>query len=234
MMRWRRPRYGLNRRIFLPKIPPVAFVLLFLALLFFFLFSIVEKNLAPTIIEIAESRANLIATETIHRVLYEKVLANVNYNDLVFVHKDTQQRITMMQANTIKISRLVSQANLDIKEALDNLKDESFKIPLGQTLGSQILAYYGPRINVKIAPIGTVNVKFVDEFQQAGINQVRHILYLNIQTSVRIVIPLATKGVTVNNQIPIAETIIVGEVPNTYFGVESGILKDLNKTILND
>lgn len=185
------------------------------------LFSIIERNLKPTIIAIAETRAHLIATETIHRVLYEKVLANVNYNDLVFIHKDTEQRITMMQANTIRISRLVSQANLDIKKALDDLSAQSFDIPLGQTLGSKLLANYGPRITVKIMPIGSVNVTFIDKFQQAGINQVRHILYLNIETSVKIVVPLTTEGVIVNNQIPIAETIIVGEVPHTYFGIDS-------------
>lgn len=198
-----------------------------LTILSIYLFVIIEKNLKPTIIQISESRAHLIATEAIHKVLYEKVLNDVNYNDLVYVHKDTQLRITMMQANTIKINRIVSQANLEIKNTLLNLSDESFQIPLGQTLGSQILANYGPRINVKIVPVGTVDVKFLDEFQQAGINQVRHILYLNVATTVKIVVPLATKGITVSNQIPIAETIIVGQVPETYLGVQLDSLKDL-------
>jgi sporulation protein YunB len=191
----------------------------------------VERNLKPAIMAMAESRANLVATETIHRILYERVLANVNYNDLVYVHKDAQQHITMMQANTIKISRIVSQAGLEIKEMLKGLKDENLYIPMGQALGSRILANYGPRIKVGIVPVGTVNVEFDDEFQQAGINQVRHILYLNIKTIVTIVIPTDSKSVTVNNRVPIAETIIVGQVPSTYFGVESGLLRGLNPGI---
>ena len=197
------------------------------AALVLLIFGIVEKNLKPTIVQIAESRASLIATETIHRVLYDKVLANVNYNELIFVHKDSEQRITMMQANTIKISRIVSQANIEIKDALENLEDEIIQIPFGQIFGSQLFANFGPRINVKLSPVGKVNVNFIDEFQEAGINQVRHILYLNIETNIRIVVPLATEGVTVNNQVPIAETIIVGQVPNTYFGVETGLLSKL-------
>lgn len=234
MVRWSRSRYFFRRRFHPPKIPKYLLAMVITALLAFLVFAVIERNLKPTIISIAETRAHLIATETIHHVLYDKVLANVNYNDLVFVHKDTQQRITMMQANTIKISRLVSQANLGIKEALDSLKEQSFQIPLGQTLGSKILANYGPRINVKILPIGSVDVSFIDEFQQAGINQVRHILYLNINTTVKIVVPLTTEGVTVNNQIPIAETIIVGEVPDTYFGLDSGILKGIDNMLSNE
>ncbi len=229
MARWRKTKYGLRRRIFFLRIPRFFIVILCLAVLIFLLFTIVEKNLKPTIVQIAEARASLVATETIHRILYEEVLANVNYNELIYVHKDSEQRITMMQANTVKISRIVSQANLEIQEALKNLKDETIQIPLGQTLGSQLLANRGPRISVKLSPVGTVNVNFIDEFQQAGINQVRHILYLNIETTIQIVVPLVTKGVVVNNQVPIAETIIVGQVPSTYFGIETGLLKGLTQ-----
>lgn len=232
MSRWRKPRYILRPRRyrrFKLGIPRFAIVLVFLIILGFLIFNVLENNLSSAIFTMAESRAHLVATETIHRILYDKVLSNVNYNDLVYVHKDTQQRITMMQANTIKINRIVSQANLEIKEMLTSLNNETLYVPLGQALGSQILASYGPKIKVGIIPVGTVDVKFLDQFQQAGINQVRHILYLNIQTVVTIVLPTASRSVTVENQIPIAETIIVGEVPDTYLGVGSGIIKALEE-----
>lgn len=230
MARWRKPRRNVLRFLYYFRFNKKIIALILLIVFFLILFKTVERNITPALLTMAESRAHLIATDTIHRILYEKVLANVSYNDLVYIHKDTQQRITMMQANTIKISRIVSQANIEIKDKLRNLDEENLYIPLGQALGSQILASYGPKIKVKIIPVGTVDVKFYDEFQQAGINQVRHILYLNIQTVVTIVIPTASKGVTVDNQIPIAETIIVGEVPNTYFGVESGLITGKTNT----
>ncbi len=206
---------------------PKSLISLLILIMCVYIFSIVEKNLKPTIVQIAETRAHVIATEAINTVLYEKVLADVNYNDLILVHKDSQQRITMMQANTIRISRIISQANLEIKECLKQLDDERFQIPLGQTLGSQLLANYGPRINVNIVPIGTVDIKCLDEFQQAGINQVRHILYLDIEATVKIVVPLVTESVVVANKIPIAETVIVGEVPDTYLGIQTPLAKGL-------
>lgn len=222
-----RPKYRLPQRYHHWKFPTKAVIAIALILIILLSFSVVERNLTPAILTMAETRAHQIATETIHRILYERVLANVSYNDLVFVHKDNQQRITMMQANTIKISQIISQANLEIKERLRSLQQEAVYVPLGQVLGSRILANYGPKIKVEIIPVGTVNVQFHDEFQQAGINQARHILYLNIHTVVSIVMPTASRSVAIDNQVPIAETIIVGEVPNTYFGVESGLVEGL-------
>jgi len=220
--RWFKSRSAFKRSGFkrgkrlTPRILIVTIILVLCGLYFFY---IIDRNLKPTIIQIAQSRAHIIATEAMNNALYEKVLSNTEYEDLMMIHKDAQQRVTIMQANTIKISRIVSEANLAIKETLKNLQGETFKIPLGQALGSPLLAHYGPDVNVKIIPVGTVNVGFVDRFQEAGINQVRHILYLNIETTVKIVVPLVTENVVVNNQIPIAETIIIGEVPNTYFGL---------------
>lgn len=228
MRRWKKSHYSLSRYRKRSKLPTILLILiLIITLTVVYLFSIVERNLHPTIVQMAESKANLIANEAIHKVLYEKVLADINYSDLIHVHKDTQQRITMMQANTIKISRIVSQANLEIKDSLRHLEDETFDIPLGQALDSQILANYGPKIKVKIVPVGTVDVRFRDGFEEAGINQVRHILYLDIKTTVKIVVPLVTKDIAVDNRIPIAETIIVGDVPQTYFGLSNDNMNDI-------
>jgi len=224
MTRWKKSRLRGLRRGGLPlKIRGIYAGMISVVLLCFILFAIMENNLKPTIVNIAEARASLIATETIHRVLYEKVLADVNYSELVYIHKDDRQQITMLQANTVKINKIVSLANLEIKDALASLEDEVIKIPFGQTFGTQLFANYGPRISVRLSPVGTVKVTFNDELQQAGINQVRHILYLNIETTIRIVVPLATEGVSVNNRVPIAETVIVGQVPNTYLSLETGL-----------
>ncbi|MDD2212866.1 MAG: sporulation protein YunB [Clostridia bacterium] len=227
MPHWYKSRRGLKRGMI--KIPRILIILIILGLCGVYLFQVIDRNLKPTIIQIAESRAHILATETMNNALYEKILTNTEYEDLMTIHKDSQQRVTLMQANTLKISRILSEANLAIKEALKNLQEETFKIPLGQALNSPLLAHCGPNIKVRLIPVGTVNVRFVDSFQEAGINQTRHILYLNINTTVKIVVPLVTENVVVNNQVPIAETIIIGEVPNAYLGLGSSLsMKDLD------
>jgi sporulation protein YunB len=176
-----------------------------------------NQNLRTSISVIASARAHQIATETINRALYETVLADVRYEDLVLVHKDRDDHVTMMQADAIRISRIVTEAGVEIKKALKKIEEESFTIPIGQILGMDLLASRGPRLEVRVIPMGTVNVFTSEMFEQAGINQVKHALCLNVEAEVRIVIPLVQETMEVSTKIPIVENIIVGQVPGAYF-----------------
>ena len=94
-------------------------------------------------------------------------------------------------------------------------------------MNSPILARYGPQLKVSIEPIGTVSVDFKTSFESAGINQTRHTIYLEAKTQVKVVIPLTTSTKEVKVKIPICETIIVGEVPESYVNVPPEIVPDL-------
>ena len=185
-------------------------VLVFLLMLF-----IVERNLKPTIKEIGEAKARQIATEAVNSAVKYKIADSVNYHDLVVVQKDSQGRVVLMQPNIVRINQLASDTTLSINDALKDLQNEKFSIPLGQVLGSQLMANYGPHIKVSIYPIGTVQTIVTDQFEE-GINQTRHRLYLNIQSQVKVVVPLITSQVKVSTQVPVTDTIIVGQVPDTY------------------
>jgi sporulation protein YunB len=177
----------------------------------------VNRNLRATISVIAAARAHQIATEAVNRALYERVLADVRYDDLILVHKDRDDHITMMQADAIRISRIVAEAGVEVKGALKKIEEENFSIPIGQILGLDLLASRGPRLEVQVIPMGTVNTFTTEVFEQAGINQVKHALCLNVETEIKIVVPLVQDVVRVSVKLPIAESVIVGQVPNAYF-----------------
>lgn len=209
----------LNQPRFSAKIVVVVIVL---ALIVIIPFTIMERNLKPTILAIASAYAEQIAVDAIQNAVNEKVAKTVEYKDLIFIRTDNRGRIVLMQANTIRINNLAAETTLDIQKSLAKLEGKVIPIPLGQVLQSQLLASYGPKIKVTLVPIGTVKVKVIDDFQQAGINQTRHRLYLNVYGKVKIVIPMASDYVEVASQVPIAETIIVGEVPQTYLNLDLG------------
>lgn len=198
----------------------IIVALLILVLIIVVPFSVVESNLKPTILAIAKAEAEQIAMRAIQDAVNEKVAKSVEYKDLIFIRTDNRGRVVLMQANTIKINSLAAETTLDIQKSLARLEGRAIPIPIGQVLKSQLLAAYGPKINVTLVPIGTVKVKVVDDFQQAGINQTRHRLYLNVYGKVKIIIPLVSESVEVESQVPIAETIIVGEVPQTYLTLD--------------
>ncbi|MHB9096111.1 MAG: sporulation protein YunB [Eubacteriales bacterium] len=204
-----------------PRFPiKILVVVIILVLIVLIPFGIVEINLKPTILAVAKAHAEQIAVQAIQNAINEKVAKSVEYKDLIFIRTDNRGRVVLMQANTIKINSLAADTTLDIQKSLAKLEGKVIPIPIGQVLKSQLLAAYGPKIRVTLVPIGTVKVKVIDDFQQAGINQTRHRLFLNVTGKVKIIIPLVSEYVEVSSQVPIAETIIVGEVPQTYLNVD--------------
>lgn len=195
-------------------------VVAILVMMVFSPFYILEHNLKPTIIAVAKAHADQVAVTAIQDAVNDKVAKSVEYKDLIFIRTDNRGRIVLMQANTVKINSLAAETTLEIQKTLAKLQGEVMYIPLGQVLNSQLLAAYGPKIKVTLVPLGTVSVKVINDFQQAGINQTRHRLYLNVSAKVRIVIPLVSDEITVTSQVPIAETVIVGEVPQTYLNLD--------------
>lgn len=198
------------------KFPYVTSIIVAFILIFFYLLWFVELHLKPTLMTIAETRATLIATQSINKVINEKVSNKIDPQTLIIVKVDNQGRVVLIQPNTMEINKLAAEATIQVQEVLERLSEEKIKIPIGQVLGSQFLASMGPPVTVTIIPMGTVQVKVVDKFEQAGINQTKHMVYLIATTQVKIVVPLVSKSVSVDTQVPVAEYVVVGEVPSTY------------------
>lgn len=179
-------------------------------------FWMIETHLKPTLLTIAEAKATLLATQSINNVISESVNLGIDPQKLVNVTLDSRGRVVLIQSNTMEFNKIAADTTIKVQNSLKELGEEKITIPMGQILGSQLLASVGPNIVVTIIPIGTVQVKVVDKFEQAGINQTKHMVYLMATTQIRIVVPLVSKSVSVNTQVPIAEYVVVGEVPGTY------------------
>lgn len=210
-----------------------------IGLIFLFAYALwfMEQHLKPALISIAEARATQIATQSINDVIYEKVSGDINSESLVMVKLDQQGRVVFIQPNTVEMNKLSSDATLRIQAVLKNLSEEKIDIPLGQAFGNPLFAALGPRVSVTVIPIGTIEVKFLDKFEQAGINQTKHRIFLSATARVNIVVPLVSKEVIVNTQIPVTEYVVVGDVPSTYVQIpmaaEEQESKRINDTKIN-
>lgn len=178
----------------------------------------VERNLRPVVLNMAEAKSIALATRLINEAMNEATDGRVNYEDLMNVICDAQGRVSMVQANTVRMND-VSTAVVNAAEAqLDSMRTEAVGIPLGSALGSQVLAASGPVIPVQVVPIGGVQTEFHTEFETSGINQTRHKIYMTVTAWIRVVIPTQAREVEVSNNLLLAESIIVGDVPNSFVG----------------
>jgi sporulation protein YunB len=192
----------------------VIFIPLFILAGFFY----AEHRLRPALHEISRARAVQIATQSINKAVREQVVQHIRYEDLITVKVDNRGRVVLMQPNTGEINRLAAEATIAVQKELEKTSRTRIHIPLGQLLGSQVMAGRGPDIPIEVIPAGAVESRVFDRFEQAGINQTRHKIYLEIQTRVRIVIPLTFANAEVRTEVPLAEAVIMGEVPQVYFG----------------
>lgn len=183
----------------------------------------VDRKLRPTIVTISEVRARAITTETINDAIKNKLKENVDYNDLIFVKYDNEGKVTLMQANTILMNNIAAELALEVQNKLKELSKTSIKVPLRNAFDIHIVNL--PSLNVKIIPQGSVVVDFATEFEASGINQTRHRIYIIVVTDIKMAAPLVSESIRITTNLPIAETIIVGDVPEQYINVpREGIL----------
>ncbi|HHW06708.1 MAG TPA: sporulation protein YunB [Clostridia bacterium] len=199
------------------KIKPKMVLLIIIAVLFLSLFY-VERALRHTVIALAEAEAVWHATHAINSAVLEEVSANISYGDLIQPEKDINNQVIFMQINTMLVNRIKSEAEIAIQASLRQLEQKKIGIPLGQVSGAKLLSNLGPMLRVVVVPMGIVHIDVEDSFEAAGINQTRHRIYLNVRSDVRVVFPLLDREVPVKTQIPIADAIIVGPVPQVYLG----------------
>ncbi len=182
-------------------------------------FIFIDREIMPTVQTIGELKAQELTTRAVNQAVSIVLENGVEYTDLISIREDIEGNITMMQANTMTMNKVASDVALTIQEHLKQIKTASDRIPLGNALGSQLLAQYGPKIKITVTPLGMVDVNFGTEFEQSGINQTRHRIFLIITTNVRVIVPFSSKPIEVISYVPLAETIIVGRVPHNYFQV---------------
>ena len=165
----------------------IIFIILFIVSVLIGTFLYIDRTLRPTITVLAETKALEIANKSINKSVADVVKGQINYQDLMDVRLDSSGKITMIQANTVLMNTIASDVALDIQDELKKIKSTSYYIPIGTALGSPILAKYGPKLKVSIEPIGTVTVNFKTDFESSGINQTRHIIYIDVNTKGRVV-----------------------------------------------
>lgn len=194
-------------------LPPLSvLVIIFMATVLI----IADMRIKGSVLEIAQSEAQIQAIEIVNQAVNDKIVAVTDYQDIVSIHKDNQGRIIMIQANTVILNQIMANTVREVTASLKGLAGQTISIPLGQVTGSVLLAAYGPRLNVRVIPAKQVTVEVENRFEQAGINQTRHLIYFKINSRIKIAVPLVDKEIQVANTIPLADTIIVGSVPDTY------------------
>ena len=168
-----------------------------------------------------ESMATTRVSNTVNRIVFEAVneaieSGEITYDQLISFEKDNDGKITAVHSNMAACNRLQVEILDIILARIDQVSARELSIPVGSLTGSALLAGRGPRIKVRMESVGSSSARFENEFTSAGINQTNHRIVLHIDVSVAILLPGFTTATQVSNAVTVAETVIVGTVPDTY------------------
>ena len=141
---------------------------------------------------------------------------NIQYDRMVYFEKDLNGRITALKTNMSEVNRLKTDILNIINDEILALDTADLGIPLGSLLLPEILLGKGPKIPVQILAIRNSDASFESAFSEAGINQTLQQLTMHISVDVAILVLGETESFSVSSQVVVAETVIVGQVPETY------------------
>lgn len=173
----------------------------------------------PSIIALCKVKSESLASKVSSSAVQE-VMSGLGYLDLVTLERDNDGNILALRANVIEMNKISSRIGGLIQEKYSTLEDMYIKIPIGNFTGNELLAGSGPKIVVKIVPVGTVSTDYKTEFISTGINQTRHRVYLEIKSKMTIIAPFTNKTVEVVDNVNVAETVLIGNVPETFYNLE--------------
>ncbi len=195
------------------------FIFIFIVFILVQSFLAIQNNLRPTIIALAQAKAKVLATEAINQAINQNIAKESRYEHLIFIQKDNEGNVILAEVNNMELARIQSLTTMNVQSVLKDLEKQQIKVPLGQVLGSEILANLGPKIPITLVPIGTVTAKMEQSFQSSGINIVSHQVGIDITATVHIVIPFIKTEVKVNTYTPIATATFFGRVPETVINL---------------
>lgn len=193
------------------------FSILVMLLIGGFTFYNLFKSLNPIFESLCLEKARLIGTNIINEAS-NVALDDIDYKDILKIEKDENNNV--LKTDVVVINKIASDVALEAEKNFQNLKNETIQIPMGALLGNKYLAGIGPNINIKVIPTGNVLTEIKNEFETKGINQTVYRIYLELTCKVSVVSQYKTIQEDITSQILLVETLIVGDVPDSYYNLE--------------
>lgn len=199
---------------FLKRMIVLLVILSILAGVGVFLF---RQRYQQVILHLAETQVKNATSDLINDAIDRQIeLGNIHYDRIVYFEKDLDGRITALKTNMSEVNRLKTDILNLINDEILSVDTADLGVPLGSLFMPEFLSGKGPSIPVQILSIRNSDASFKSHFSEAGINQTLQQITMDVSVDVAVLVLGETDNFTVSSQVVVAETIIVGDVPDTF------------------
>ncbi|MCM1299542.1 MAG: sporulation protein YunB [Firmicutes bacterium] len=184
---------------------------------------LIDIRIRPIIEQTAIYQSKILATRIINEAVYSQLDdRDFKYDGLITLTFGDDNSVSSIESNMVNINKLKAKINNSVNEQLSKIDQYDLSVAMGTVSGFYSFYNQGPLIPIKVLPEGYVETLLISSFESAGINQTLHRILVDIKVDISAIIPGYTASGTVHTQYVIAETVIVGSVPNAYTHVISG------------
>jgi sporulation protein YunB len=218
----------------------IVFIILLVIIVTSFFLSFVNKRVSPILLDFAEIKIKKLATLVINRAISKQIASGIELDKLIITTKNNAGEIQSIDFDPIIVNRVLNQATNVVQinlKALEEgnihmieLPDDDFigydkeklkrgivyEIPLGAVTKNSLLSNIGPKIPVRFSMVSGVNGNIKTRIKSYGINNAMIEIFIRIEISEKVILPLTSKKVTVSNDVPVAIKIIQGKIPEYY------------------
>lgn len=174
----------------------------------------VQPQLKSVCVSLAKNEISQIVDSEVQKVMLEELFT---YDKVVNISRDEQGRVTSVSTNAGFINKFTNDLGIEVGNALDELCVSEHYIYLSSIAGSGFFNGRGPKIPVRFCPISVAGADITHRFEEAGINQTLHTVDLTVNVEMEVLAPFAYSRIEASSSMPIAQTLIVGLVPQSYF-----------------
>ena len=176
-----------------------------------------RRQYTGDIVSLAQTQVRNSTSDLINDAINRQIESgNIQYDRIVYFEKDLEGRITALKTNMSEVNRLKTEILNRINEDILAMDADQLGIPLGSLVLPEVFSGRGPGIPVEILSIRNSDASFSSRFTEAGINQTLQQLIMEVSVDVTVLVLGKTDSFTVTSQVVVAETVIVGQVPNTF------------------
>ncbi|MEN9406642.1 MAG: hypothetical protein RLZ12_926 [Bacillota bacterium] len=208
-----------NNRLRIKKLKLNKLTLFIMILSFFgLLFWIAEQKIEKILIAVAKTEViKTTQTATSQGIEEARKQLGPRLNNILIINKNFHEKITDVKLNSALETEVYTQLTTKVQESLNKLNNATIKLSLGEILQSNTLSHYGPTISLTIRPEGAVKITLLPKLEAQGINMVAIKLTAQVSHQIGVIVPFMEEKLPIVQEFPLAQTIIVGEVPRYYF-----------------
>lgn len=194
------------------KIYRILIVLVVFAIFILYYFFVV----CPVIFTYSSAKTDALTESAINLAVSNVIIRTLNYDSLINITYTQTGEIASFSANQYEINSISREIVKEAQNQMKTLGEDGLQLNIGTFTGIPFLIGRGPLITLKLVPVGAVASRFDSEFSSVGINMTKHTIYLYVDVHVSIVLPVKSFDIYSTIQVMLAESIIVGKVPEVY------------------